>query len=672
MCGFVGIFHRDGARFEQRDMLHAMNQTIVHRGPDDAGIHLSGPLGLGFRRLSVIDVPGGHQPMIDAHTGVALVFNGEIYNYKQLREQLEALGAQFCTRSDTEVLLRSFIHWGAQCVERLSGMFAFAAWDPRTGTLTLARDRLGVKPLYWTQIGADFVFASEVKAFFAHHGFERRADLDGISSYLSFRHPVWDNTYFEGVHKLLPGEMLVVTPARVHRQRYWALPTPMPEQGRTESDWLEALSEKLDAAVRRCLVSDVPLGAYLSGGLDSNIMVALMARHMASPPQTFSVGYDTHGYDEGAYAAEAAAAVGAEHTHLVIDRKEYIDGMAPLIVQCDAPLMIPQMVAGLKLSKEIRRHVKVALSGDGADELFGGYGRVMRSPFDWKKIAAARRLLGPAAQWVSKLGKDPYGPVSNLGCARQIEHFFNVYHWMPLDEKMALLSPDVRSRLNGDQKTLAPFEEAFAQTRDCDPHDRVLHVFQKIHLGCVLDKVDTIGMLASLEGRVPFVDHELVETFIHMPHRLKMKWRSPLALIRALGTSAFNASEVLDQSKYLLRTGAQRLLPPHLAQRKKMGFPTPLDDWLKAGMLDDAKAILLDKRSRERGLFDARRLEHFLSHPQSLDYDFYGKKVWMLMNVELWFRGVVDGAPAANAASPPHAVPVTAEMGASSAHAQMH
>jgi asparagine synthase (glutamine-hydrolysing) len=304
--------------------------------------------------------------------------------------------------------------------------------------------------------------------------------------------------------------------------------------------------------------------------------------------------------------------------------------------------MIPQMVAGLKLSKEIRRHVKVALSGDGADELFGGYGRVMRSPFDWKKIALMRRFLGPAARTLQRSGSDPYGPIANLGCPRHLDHFLNVYHWMPISEKMDLLTDDARAELQGDRATLSVFEDAFSDTENCDPHDRVLHAFQKIHLGCVLDKVDTIGMLASLEGRVPFVDHELVETFVHMPHELKMKWRSPLAALRALGTSAFKASEVLDQNKYLLRKYGESLLPPHLASRKKMGFPTPLDEWMRSGMLEDAREILLDQRSRERGIFNTQNLEVFLSKPQTLDHDFYGKKVWMLMNVELWFRRVVD------------------------------
>lgn len=647
MCGFAGIFHRAGAKFTENQILEAMRDSAVHRGPDDAGLYSNGPIGLGFRRLSVIDVPGGHQPMIDPATGVAIVFNGEIYNYKELRGQLEKLGAVFRTRSDTEVLLRTFIQWGAAGVERLTGMFAFAAWDPRSQTLTMARDRLGIKPFYWTQVGDNFLFASEVKSFFAFPGFRREANLDGISSYLTFRQAVWDTTYFKGVNKLLPGRLMTVGPTGICEQTYWSLPAPQIRTDRTESQWLELAESLLEKAVRRCLVADVPLGAYLSGGLDSSIMVALMARNMNTELKTFSVGYGVSDYDEGEFAAEVARAVGAEHTHLVVHQEQYVAGMAPLIKQCDAPLSIPQMVTVLELSKEIRRHVKVALSGDGADELFGGYGRVMRSPFDWKKIEALQKIVGKDADWLRSLGKSyPYGPIANITCKTHLEHFFNVYNWMPFEEKWGLLSEDTRSALHGDRATRDVFAEAFRETSDCDPHDRVLHTFQKIHLGCILDKVDSIGMLASLEGRVPFVDHELVETFIHMPHDLKMKWNSPISMVRGLFTSAFKASEVLDQNKYLLRTLGKRLLPTELTTRKKMGFPTPLDAWLKSGMMDYAKELLLDKSARERGVFDHQKMEKFLTKPQKLDFDFYGKKVWMLMNVELWYRNVVEGQAA--------------------------
>ncbi|MCM2453287.1 asparagine synthase (glutamine-hydrolyzing) [Agrobacterium vitis] len=642
MCGFVGIFSRDGTEFSNDSVLHRMNCTIMHRGPDESGFHSSGPLGMAFRRLSVIDVPGGKQPMVDKQTGISLVFNGEIYNYKEIRAELERSGTVFYTKSDTEVLLQSFVKWGPQCVDHLNGMFAFAAWDPASRTLTLARDRLGVKPLYYTEIGNQFVFASEVKAFFQHPGFVKKANLAGISSYLSFRQPVGGLTYFEGVHKVLPGERLVVTQGNIRKERYWALPKPAPDYSRTEADWLEALSNILEKSIKRCLVSDVPIGAYLSGGLDSSILVAHMGKYMKTELKTFSIGYDINGYDEGEYARQAAESAGAEHTHLLLSKRDFIDGTAPLIEQCDAPLMLPQMVAVLKLSKEIRKHVKVALCGDGADELFGGYGRVMRSPFDWQKIEFMRNVGRPMLGELQKMEGGPFGSLNNLDCQTHLEHFLRMYHWMPIDEKMSLLTDDARARLNGDEQTLSVFKEAFDEVADCDPHDRVLHIFQKIHLNCVLDKVDTMGMLASLEGRVPFVDHELVETFVHMPHHLKMKWNSPDALLEALSTNAFEASEKLDQTKYLLRQHARTLLPEHLANRKKLGFPTPLDDWLKSGLLEEAKSILLDKSAFERGIFERKALEQILQNPQQLDYDFYGKKVWMLMNVELWFQRVMD------------------------------
>ena len=642
MCGFVGILERGGASFAEEHLLKEMRDSILHRGPDDAGFHKDGPLGIGFRRLSVIDVPGGHQPMTDKHSGVSIVFNGEIYNYKDLRNELKSLGHQFNTASDTEVLLRSFIQWGEDCLLRLRGMFAFAAWAPKTQTLLLARDHLGIKPLYWSNIGEQFVFSSEVKAFFHHPLFEKAANLDGISSYLTFRQATWDITFFEGVQKLLPGHFMKVSRTQIVQQPYWQLGRPELQHGRSEKAWLDDAESLLETAVKRCLVSDVPIGAYLSGGLDSSIMVALMARNMKEPPKTFSIGYGVSGYDEERYARDVAQALGTDHIHLVLGRNDFADGLVPLIKQCDAPVSIPQMVAVLALSKEIRRHVKVALSGDGADELFGGYGRVMRSGFDWKKIEFLRRMSGGAVAGLSSFGRDPMGPLSNLDCTNQLEHFYRMYHWMPFDEKLSLFSDETLARLNNDRKVKSVFEDAFATVNGADPHDKIFHVFQKLHLGCILDKVDTIGMLASLEGRVPFADPDLVQRFVNMPHKYKLHWNSRLSQLRGLYTSAFKASENLDQSKFVLRKLGNKLLPDHIVSRKKMGFPAPLDLWLQSGMLDQAREILLDPKCTRRNLFNRQKIEAFLSDPQHLDYDFYGKKVWMLMNVELWLSHVVD------------------------------
>ena len=644
MCGVAGVFQTDGRNFEQTDQLKMMTECLVHRGPDENGLHIDGPIGLGFQRLSVIDVPHGHQPMTDEHSGVALVFNGEIYNYRELRARLEGLGHRFRTTSDTESILQGYLQWGERVVDELVGMFAFGIHDPRTGTLTLARDRLGIKPLYWAKIGPQFLFGSEMKSIFAHPEFRRVPSLDGISSYLTFRQPVWGVSYFDGIEKVLPGHVLTVKGAEIKVRQYWSLPVPDIDGSTSEADWLDRADHLLEQSIRRCMVSEVPLGAYLSGGLDSSLIVAMMARMSDRPIKTFSVGYGDGAYDEGRFAEAVAREVGAEHQHLVVGHEDYRKGLVPLIRHRDAPLSIPQEIAVLELSKLMKHDVTVALSGDGADELFGGYGRVMRSPLDWKKISALRKILPADAveRIISGRGPSQTSVLANLDVRSHLEHFYRVYNWVPFEEKNELFTAESRAILNGDRATRNPFEASFGRTRKGNPYDSVLHAFQHLHIGAILDKVDTIGMAASLEGRVPFVDAELIETFVRMPVKYKMSWNSRWSQFRSLSTPAFAASEILDTTKTLLRKLAERYLPRELTQRKKMGFPTPLDDWMRAGMLDEAKDILLDPVATRRGIFDQRRMEQFLSNPQNLDHDFYGKKVWMYMNVELWLQNVVD------------------------------
>jgi asparagine synthase (glutamine-hydrolysing) len=643
MCGIVGLLRVDGSRLESADIVALMRDSLRHRGPDDAGIHLDGAIGLGFRRLSVIDIPGGHQPMVDAATGTALVFNGEIYNYRELRQSLEALGHVFRTVSDTEVLLRSYLQWGRGALPRLTGMFAFGVWDPRTRTLLLARDRLGVKPLYWTRVGDTILFASEIKAFFVHPDFRIEPDLAGLSSYLTFRQAVWNLSYLKRVEKVLPGHIVAFENGNANTIRYWQLPVPQGDERLSEEEYLARIEELLTQAVKRCLISDVPLGAYASGGLDSSIIVALMSKLQAMQTRTFSVGYSETDYDEGEHAQRVADHFGTDHTRLLIQQRQFEDTWTLLLRKRDVPLSIPHEIPLYHLSVEMKKTISVAVSGEGADELFGGYGRVQRSPMDWRKVEIARRILG--ASLSGRLGRVrafAETPLRWLTCATQQDHFFNVYHWFSFEEKYGLLTPDALKAIDNDQRTIEVFNAIFDEVDAADAYDRVLHVFQKIHLLCLLEKLDAIGMAASVEGRVPFVDHELVEFVVNMPIRHKLRWNSSTSRMRAIWTTADRASERLDTTKYLLRRMGKKLLPAAIVQRKKLGFPTPLDSWLHNGLLASAREVLLDGTTRQRGIFDVKRLERFLATPQNLQYDFYGKKVWMLMNIELWFREVVN------------------------------
>lgn len=642
MCGITGLLNLDGAPVDVATLTH-MRDSLTHRGPDAYGIWTDGAIGFGHRRLSIIDLKDGAQPMRDPETGTVLTYNGEIYNFREVREVLEARGHTFRTHSDTEVVLRSYIEWGEEMCQHFNGMFAFAIWDPRQQKLLMARDRLGIKPLYWTRMGDTLAFASENKAFMVHPDFNVEANLDGISSYLTFRQAVWDICFFKNVNKLLPGHILVVQNGEIKSRTYWSLPVPDPQQDLGEDVYLENAQELLTAAVKRRMIADVPVGSYLSGGLDSSIIAAMMVKHTNHQVPTFSVGYIEEGYDEEGFARTVADHVGTKHEHLTLEQDDYLTTWRSLININDIPISIPHEVALYQLSAHMKKSVSVALSGEGADELFGGYGRVQRSPMDWKKVAAARSMLGSkACERIAEHSAFKDTPVSWLRHSDQMHHFFDVYNWMPFEEKWGLMTNDALNEVNKDARAIGVFQDLFHATRDSNPYDRILHAFQKIHLGCLLDRLDMMSMASGLEARVPFVDHELVEYMVQVPAHHKMRWKSQLHRARGLVNSSFKASEWLDINKYLLRRVGDRLLPREISRRKKLGFPTPLDSWFQGNMRDIAKDLLLDQKARERGIFEHARVEQFLSNRQDLEYDFYGKKVWMMMNIELWFREVVE------------------------------
>jgi asparagine synthase (glutamine-hydrolysing) len=317
--------------------------------------------------------------------------------------------------------------------------------------------------------------------------------------------------------------------------------------------------------------------------------------------------------------------------------------LTQLVRQKDAPLSIPHEIALFQMSIELKKHITVVISGEGADELFGGYGRVQRSPFDYKKISFVNKYVPDILRKrVIKLLGAGRNADKWLSIKTHMEHFFSVYNWVPFEEKWSIFTDEVNNELNFDKSIMNEWESIFDYVESGNVYDRVLYIFEKMHLSCLLDRLDTMTMAASVEARVPFVDHELVEFVSAIPVKYKLRWRSPLHALRGLSVDSFKSSEWLDESKYILRTFSKDYLPPQISSRKKLGFPVPLDSWIKNGMINSAKEILLDPRSSKRGIFRSNRLEFLLSNPQKLDYDFWGKKVWMLMNVELWFREFID------------------------------
>jgi asparagine synthase (glutamine-hydrolysing) len=640
MCGIFGVAS-PGPLPDDDAVLEALTDRLAHRGPDERGSYREPCVFLGHRRLSIIDLKGGRQPMAACGGRYVIVYNGELYNFKELRAHLQYRGHTFETDCDTEVVLRAYAEWGPSCVTRLTGMFAFAIWDKRKRDLFLARDRLGIKPLYYTLIGRRLIFASEMKAIVAYPDFQRRANVAALSSYLSFRTVLGEDSVYAGLKSLQPGHHLHFAEGSISVQQYWDIPRGDPTADKGEQYYVSAIGDMLSRVVQRHLVSDVPLGAYLSGGLDSSLMVALMAQSHTGRLKTYSVGFDVDGYDEGHHAAAVSRHLETEHRHLVLGAGDFVGMMQAMIEHRDQPLSIPHEIALFALSKELKKDITVCLSGEGADELFGGYGRVQRSPMDYKKVALYRRLPQPVQSLIKSAVRDP-DIIARLAVKDDVEHFFHVYHWWPFAAKWDIFSSDVNAELGFDAALRRYCHAVFDTRHRSDLYGRVFYFFQKIHLLNMLDRLDMQSMAASVEARVPYVDHELVEFVTAVPLRHKLRWRSPLHMLGACFMKSENASDPLDVSKYILRRIAKRQLPPQIAGRKKLGFPVPLDLWFGGSLQNFARDVLLDDRTRQRGIFDTKKIERFLAHPQNLPYDFYGKRVWMLVNVELWFRAHID------------------------------
>ena len=642
MCGIAGIVSSNKKTVD-RNLVIKMTNLLHHRGPDGHGFHFEEGTGFGHRRLSIIDIEGGHQPMSDQDESIWITYNGEIYNFFELRKQLQTKGHQFRTDCDTEVIIYAYKEWGEKFFSYLNGMFAIALWDKNKKKLILGRDRMGVKPLYWSMLDDSIYFASEIKSILAIPKFERTPNLVALSSYLTFRQSIWNLTFFKGIEKILPGHYLVYQNNQVKINKYYKLPINENGEDLGEKYYLHESERLLENSIKQRMVSDVPLGAYLSGGLDSSLLVAMMAQHSNTKIRTFSIGYDQEEYNEQKFATIASEHLKTEHRHIKISQGDYIDNWIRLIGHKDAPLSIPHEVPLYKMSLELKNYITVVLSGEGADELFGGYGRVQRSPMDWKKIKLVKRLLGQKlCRYLVNKSNDT-SIFSNLKYNNHMEHFLSVYNWMPFEQKWDLFTKDALEEINKDSKVFEIVENLFTETQSINPYDRVLHFFEKIHLDCLLERLDMMTMAASVESRVPFVDDSKLVNFVtKIPFHHKMVWKSKLKKLMAVYQSSFKTSEVLDTSKCILRKIGSKYLPDSIAYRKKLGFPTPLDDWFKTGLKEYAKEILLDQRSINRNMFNKRKLEKFLNFDENLPFDFYGKKIWMLMNIELWHREYID------------------------------
>ncbi len=607
-----------------------MTSVLVHRGPDSEGYHVEPPVAMGHRRLRIIDLVTGNQPMVSRSERFVISYNGEIYNYRELRDSLAATGATFRTQSDTEVLLELLSCQGWQGITQCLGMFAIALWDRWEQSLILIRDRLGVKPLWYTTLpDGSLFFGSEIKALLRAPGVTRRLNRGALTDYLFYRQPGRTESLFENIQQVTPGCALLWKAGRIEERRYWELRFTEPRNCPSTSETVALVRDAVTAAVRRRLLADVPVGAYLSGGLDSSIVVAAMAKHSSAPVKTFAIGFREEGFNEFRWARLVAQRYATEHHEIEIDLGDYHELWGEMIRFRDAPLAVPNEVALLRMSKELKRSITVVLSGEGADELFGGYGRIFRSGDDFTRLQALqleKALFTPGSQdlFLSSL-KERYG---RTDFSSDGEFFLHRYRWFTSEEVGGILKTGAR----GSQLTSEILDGLYRMSRS-DVSSRFLYLFQLWHLHGLLMRLDATTMAAAVEARVPFVDHTLIETVFPMPFDLKCRFRSAGSALAATTRAADDVSEVLDITKWILREAFRADLPEEILSRRKVGFPVPLGAWLNRGLMRFAQEAVKQSAVREHEVFDEAFVEGFIAKARTQED---GLKVWMIANLSLF------------------------------------
>ena len=621
MCGICGILYFDRERKVEEAVLKRMCDTLYHRGPDDEGQAISGSVGLGMRRLSIIDLSTGHQPISNEDGTVQIVFNGEIYNYRTIRQELEKEGHRYKTTSDTESILHGYEMWGEDVCSHLNGMFGFVVWDERKRKLFIARDRIGIKPLYYYQDHEKLVFGSEIKAILQCPGIQKDVDLAALNNYLTFEYIPAPLSIFKKVKKLLPGHWLTWQEGRVNIQPYWQL---VPEEKSwKEEEAKERLSELVKDAVNLRLVSDVPLGAFLSGGIDSSIVVSQMARLMDRPVKTFSIGFKESSYNELKYARAVADKYGTEHHEFTVEAKA-LELTEKLIGHLDEPLGDFSIFPTYLVSKMARDYVTVCLSGDGGDELFAGYDTYRAHRFDrkyyhwWPKLVK-RGIIEKVAQWLPPT-EQKKGPINSF--KRFVEGTKlpkSLYHarWMVFLqewERQQLFSADALHHIGPDE-AYASIHRYSREAEGLDDVTRTGYIDAKSYLvDDILVKVDRMSMAASLEARVPYLDHRIVEFAFTLPPRLKMK---------GFDTKVFLKETFWDA------------LPKEVQKRDKQGFSIPIKNWIR----NDLKEMMLDlldtKKIGQQGFFNpdfvSQLVDEHLNGTEN-----HSHKLWALMVFEQW------------------------------------
>jgi asparagine synthase (glutamine-hydrolysing) len=634
MCGIAGLVATDGLAPGATARALAMRDVLVHRGPDEAGLHTDAHVALAHRRLSIVDLSTGQQPLANETGTVWVSFNGEIYNHRDTRRELEAAGHCYRTQSDTETIVHAYEEWGDECAHRFRGMFAFAIWDAPRRRLLLVRDRLGIKPLYWARVGDTLLFASEIKAILASGLIDPRPNEAALPETLSTRYVAGADTLFRDIHKLLPGHQLVFENGQVRIRQYWDVPVDAPKSAAPRGEaavqaYADRFRALLEESVRLRLMSDVPLGMFLSGGIDSSAIATLMARMIDRPLQTFSVAFNERAFSELEYARTVARAIHADAHEIVIDDSDFFSALPRLVWHEDEPIAHPSSVPLYFVSALARRHVTVVLTGEGSDELLAGYGKYPRIAWNWRAGTIYERLLPRAGRRalgnlvfdrlpgrIGRYARRSFLAMDRTPAAMFLDNFASI----GMRDQRVLLGPALRRAATASRAysgSLAYFQKPSANSSLLD---RLLYADIKTYLVELLMKQDQMSMATSIESRVPFLDHHLVEFVATLPDEMKLSgWTT----------------------KRILREAMKDVLPESIVNRPKMGFPVPFGEWTRGRWNGVARDVLLDRRTRERGIIDPPAVDRLLRDHAAGRTDGWDR-IWSLLNLELWYRTFID------------------------------
>lgn len=642
MCGIFGeIAIRGSLKTNKKLFLNALD-ALSHRGPDDKWHYISDKVSFGHRRLSIIDLSKkGKQPMFSIDKNHMITFNGEIYNYRQLRDELRTKGYKFSNNTDTEVLLNGMIDQGVKFIEKCNGMFSFAYHNFKNNISYIFRDRLGIKPLFYQIYRNQLIFSSEVRPLTNYKNTNKNLDLNSIYSYLSFRQPIGNQTYFKEIKSLEPGFFIEISNGKIVKKKYWDFEKSFEEANtdKGENFYIQTLNELMASSVNYRLISDVNVASLLSGGVDSSIISALIKQRNIHDFNAFSIGYDYEGFNEFKYSSIVAKSADMKHRKIISNSTDYFEDMDKIIRTKGQPVSIPNEVSQYRLCKEIKKYATVVLSGTGADEIFSGYGRIFGSTKDYYKLKSKRYFKNDKERRdFLKNFKSFYGKTNFKS---NLDHFYHLYSYNSFDLKKNILDNNFNIGLN-DNKCKTYLNNFFKNTKNKTYDSQMQYLFTKFHLKGILERDDFSSMLASVELRVPFLDHRIVEFAATIPNKYKLK-----VIKEKNKLISEQISENYDIPKYILRRSFKKIIPNKILNRPKVGFPVPLDSWMNNSKVKDRIfSTLTSLNTKNRGIISQKFINKIVNKKDFTDKNLDSRKyqstlassIWMCYNLETFLN----------------------------------